>query len=81
MDTSRVDGVKAPQHRGTPRSHLRFSYSRRVLELHISHVSEDEEVRVVAYDQGFSSTSIYCHALIRFFGALQQRQLPSFRRV
>ena len=21
MDTSRVDGVKAPQHRGTPRSH------------------------------------------------------------
>ena len=23
MDTSRVDGVKAPQHRGTPRSHGR----------------------------------------------------------
>ena len=22
MDTSRVDGVKAPQHRGTPRSHI-----------------------------------------------------------
>ena len=22
MDTSRVDGVKAPQHRGTPRSHV-----------------------------------------------------------
>jgi hypothetical protein len=22
MDTSRIDGVKAPQHRGTPRSHL-----------------------------------------------------------
>ena len=25
MDTSRVDGVKAPQHRGTPRAHLRNS--------------------------------------------------------
>ena len=24
MDTSRVDGVKAPQHRGTPRSHFRI---------------------------------------------------------
>ena len=23
MNTSRVDGVKAPQHRGTPRSHVR----------------------------------------------------------
>ena len=22
MDTSHIDGVKAPQHRGTPRSHL-----------------------------------------------------------
>ena len=27
MDTSRVDGVKAPQHRGTPRSHFPSSHS------------------------------------------------------
>ena len=26
MDTSRIDGVKAPQHRGTPRSHLIESF-------------------------------------------------------
>ena len=33
MDTSRVDGVKAPQHRGTPRSRLPFIEVRLAREL------------------------------------------------
>ena len=35
METSRVDGVKAPQHRGTPRSHFPSSHS------HLPHVMKN----------------------------------------
>ena len=41
MDTSRVDGVKAPQHRGTPRSH------HVVVALLIKKIIEFDDVRVV----------------------------------
>ena len=34
METTRVDGVKAPQHRGTPRSYL-------VVDVHAAHLRRD----------------------------------------
>ena len=81
MDTSRVDGVKAPQHRGTPRSHLGLAYSSSVLELDVPYVPEHQKVRVVAYYQSFPSAGVDGHALISFFGALEEREFPPFRRV
>jgi hypothetical protein len=44
MDTSRIDGVKAPQHRGTPRSHLAR------LEAVVEAQSADVAVRADALD-------------------------------
>ena len=70
MDTSRVDGVKAPQHRGTPRSHLRFSYPTSVFQFNVPHVPKNQKVRVVAYDQGFPAAGVDGYALVCFFGTL-----------
>ena len=81
MVTSRVDGVKAPQHRGTPRSHLGLADPRRVFQFNVPHVPEHEKVRVVAYDQGFPAAGVDCHALIGLFRTLEEGQFPPFRRV
>ena len=70
MDTSRDDGVKAPQHRGTPRSHLGLAYSSSVLELDVPYVPEHQKVRVVAYDQGFPAAGVDGYALICLLAAL-----------
>ena len=77
METSRVDGVKAPPHDGTPRSHLRFSYSTGVLELDVPHVPKNQKVRVVAYDQGFPAAGVDGYPLISFFRTLEEREFPA----
>ena len=61
MDTSRVDGVKAPQHRGTPRS--------RVIQ-----VSQHERHVARALEESFS-VKFPSYMSAAFFNALPRRHV------